>query len=97
MAYTKTTLIARPASNHLGNQIEAALGSVWDTFKSGASGAIDFFGAGLKAQGAKEALEAQLAQQRPPAAPASEGVPTTALVVGGLAIAGLLVFAMRRK
>ena len=94
MAYTKTTLISRPAPS------SSMLSGVVDTLKSGASSALDFFGAGLKAQGAQEALAQQLAEQRAAqAAPAAQagGVSTTALVVGGLAVAGLLVFAMRKK
>lgn len=98
MSYTKTTLISRPiepAFNGVGS-----LGDVVDTIKSGASSVLDFFGAGLKAQGAQEALAAQLAAQNAAAAQQRSGgggIPTTYLLVGGAVLAGALVFAMRRK
>lgn len=96
MAYMKTTLISTPVESAYGD-----LGGLWDTIKGGASSALDFFGAGLKAQGAQEALAAQLqaqqAQQTQALAAKGGGIPTTYLVVGGLAVAGLLVFAMRKK
>ena len=99
MAYTKTTLISRPISSPYGiSGVEAAMGSVLDSLKTGASSALDFFGAGLKAQGGQEALQQALKNQQPAAAaPAARGIPTTYLVVGGAVLAGVLVFAMRRK
>ena len=94
MAYTKTSLIARPGNQDLGVDWGAAGSSV-----------LNFFGSGLKAQGAQEALAAQLAAQN--AALAAQqgggggggggGIPTTYLVVGGLALVGVLVFAMRGR
>lgn len=93
MAYMKTTLISTPVEARSG------IGGIADTIKSGASSVLDFFGSSLKAQGAAQALtdieKARAAQ--PAAAPAAGGIPTTYLVVGGLALAGVLVFAMRRK
>jgi hypothetical protein len=92
MAYMKkTSLISRP--------VASGLGDVWDTVKSGASSAIDFFGAGIKAQGGQEALAAQLAAQNAQLAAQAKsgGVSTTTLLIGGVALAGLLVFAMKRK
>jgi len=99
MAYTKTTLISRPIPDSYGiGGVESALGLDWSSIKTGASSALDFFGAGLKAQGGQEALQQALKNQQPAAAaPAARGIPTTYLVVGGLALAGVLVFAMRRK
>lgn len=85
MAFVRNTLISRPGHQNLGID--------WG---SGASSVIDFFGAGLKAQGAKEALEAQLAAQRQQQAPAG-GISTTTLLIGGAVLAGVLVFATRRK
>ena len=99
MPYIKTNLIARPGYRNLG--LAEELGSFADTLKSGASSALDFFGSGIKAQGAQEALAAQLtaqnallAQQK--AGGGGGGIPTTALVIGGLALVGVLVFAMRK-
>jgi len=94
MAYMKkTSLISRPTSSGLGD--------IWDTIKGGASSAVDFFGAGLKAQGGQEALAAQLAQQNAMLAQQAQaksgGISTTTLLVGGAALAGVLVFMMRRK
>jgi hypothetical protein len=94
MAYLKSTLIARPGNQNLGD--------AWDTAKGYASSAIDFFGAGLKAQGAQEALAAQLAAQNAALAArggggGGGGISTTTLLVGGAVLAGVLVFAMRRK
>lgn len=102
MAYTKTTLISRPVRGNLGVVEELGLGDVWDTIKSGAGSALDFFGAGIKAQGAQEALAAQLkAQQDAQAAALASksggGLSTTTMVVGGVVLAGVLVFALRRK
>lgn len=101
MAYTKTTLISTPVESSY-NGVDQALGDVWSTIKGGAGSVLDFFGAGIKAQGAAEALQAQAAAQAQAQAAAQAGrggggIPTTYLVVGGLAVAGLLVFAMRRK
>ena len=97
MAYTRTTLISRPVESSFG--IDEALGDVWDTIKGGASSALDFFGAGLKAQGAQEALAAQMTAQAQAQAAAqrSSGVSTTTLLVGGAVLAGVLVFALRKK
>jgi hypothetical protein len=102
MAYMKNAnvLISRPVESAYGTSEE--LGSdFWDTIKGGAGSVLDFYGSGLKAQGGQEALAAQLAAQRAEAqakaASGGGGVSTTMLVVGGLAVAGLLVFAMRRK
>ena len=94
MYIKKNSLISRPIKSNL-----SGLGDFWDTIKGGASSALDFFGAGIKAQGAQEALAQQLAQQRAEAAAKAGGggIPTTALLVGGVALAGVLVFAMRRK
>ena len=39
-------------------RVEEALGDVWSTIKGGAGSVLDFFGSGLKAQGAQEALAA---------------------------------------
>lgn len=95
MAYTKTSLISRPVAPRAG------FDGLWDTIKGGAGSALDFFGAGIKAQGAAEALQAQAKAQAEAQAAAQAGrgggIPTTYLVVGGIAVAGLLVFAMRRK
>jgi hypothetical protein len=93
MYIKKTSLISRPLTSNLDG-----LGGGWDTFKSGVSGAIDFFGAGLKAQGAQQALAQQLALQQAAQQPKGDsGISTTTLVIGGVAVAGLLVFMMRRK
>lgn len=97
MAYLKNnTLIARPV-------VDQVLGDFSDTIRSGATRLIDFFGAGIKAQGAQEALAAQQAAQLAaqqagrPYAYEEPGISTTTLVVGGVAVAGLLVFLMTRK
>lgn len=101
MAYTtKNSLISRPVQSAFGLQEE--LGDFWDTIKGGASSALDFFGAGIKAQGAQEALAAQLAAQQQAQAAQIQahgggGISTTTLLLGGAALAGVLVFAMRRK
>lgn len=98
MAYTKTTLISRPVPS---NGIEEALGDVVSFLKGGASAALDFFGSGIKAQGAAEALaqqaKADSEARAAAAAKAGGGIPTTYLVAGGLALAGVLVLAMRKK
>jgi hypothetical protein len=95
-----STLISRPGNLNLGDS--EALGVDWGAV-SGAGGAVlNFFGQGIKAQGAQEALAAQLTAQNAALAAqqqqkAGGGIPTTALIIGGLALAGVLVFAMRRK
>lgn len=98
MAYTNnTSLISRPVQSSFG--VQEDLGDFWDTIKGGASSALDFFGAGIKAQGAQEALAAQLAaqQQAQLLQQQQSGISTPVLLIGGLALAGVLVFAMRRK
>src|SRR5262245_16656657 len=98
MAYMKTSLISRPVESAFGVSEELGLGDVWDTIKGGAGSVLDFFGSGLKAQGAQEALAAQLqAQNAALAAKQSSGISTTTLLVGGAVLAGVLVFALRRK
>jgi len=101
MSYTKTTLISRPIPDSYGiGGIESALGCALDWLKTGASSALDLYGAGLKAQGGQEALAAQLKMQQDAqaakSAPAS-GISTTTMLIGGAVLAGVLVFAMRRK
>ena len=98
MPYMKTTLISRPVESAFG--VSEALGVDWGSVSSIGSGVLNFFGQGLKAQGAQEALAAQMQAQAAAQAAAqqrSSGIPTTALVIGGVALAGILVFAMRRK
>lgn len=100
MAYVnKNSLISKPVESAFG--IDRALGDIMDTIKGGAGKALDFFGAGIKAQGAAEALQAQAAAQAAAQAQAnagrSSGISTTTMVVGGAVLAGVLVFAIRRK
>lgn len=98
MAYTKTTLISRPIESSYG--MAGALGDITSTIKGGVSSVLDMFGAGLKAQGAaQQSLEMERirAEADKKKAAAAGGVPTTYLVVGGLALAGVLVFALRKK
>lgn len=98
MAYTRTTLISRPVESAYGG-VEEALGDVWDTIKGGAGSVLDFFGSGLKAQGAAEALQQQAAAQAAAQAQARQGggISTTTLLVGGAVVAGVLVLALRKK
>lgn len=100
MAYMKSTLISRPVESPFAGVAEA-LGVDWGAVSSVGSGVLNFFGQGIKAQGAQEALAAQMkadADARAAAAARSGGgVSTTALLVGGAVLAGVLVFAMRRK
>jgi hypothetical protein len=83
MAYTKTSLIARPGNQDLGVDWGAAGSSV-----------LNFFGSGLKAQGAQEALAAQLAAQNAAKQGSDMTVP---LVIGGVVLVGVLVMVMRKK
>lgn len=99
MAYVnKNSLIAKPVQSSFG--IDEALGDLWDTIKGGAGSVVDFFGNGLKAQGAAAALQQQAAAQAAAQAQANagkSGPSTTTLLVGGAVVAGVLVFALRRK
>jgi hypothetical protein len=98
MAYSKTrsSLISRPIPSGFGGAQES-LGVSWSDVTGAAGKVVDFYGAGLKAQGGQEALAAQLAAQNAAAkAPASDNT-TTYLLIGGVAVVGLLVFMMRRK
>jgi hypothetical protein len=98
MAYTaKNTLISRPIRSSFG--LSEELGDVWDTIKGGAGSVLDFFGAGIKAQGAQEALAAQLAaqQQAQAAQAARSGISPTVMLIGGLAVAGTLAFVLTRR
>jgi hypothetical protein len=99
MAYMKSdTLISSPVESAFG--ISEALGGVLDMFKSAGSSVLDFYGTSLKAQGAAATLtEIEKTRAATVSAPAARGggIPTTYLVIGGLALAGVLVFAMRRK
>jgi len=97
MPYITTSLISRPGNQNLG--VSEALGVDWSKVSSAGGSVLNFFGQGIKAQGAQEALAAQLQAQNAAAAQQQHGggVPTTALVIGGLALAGVLVFMMRKK
>jgi hypothetical protein len=99
MAYTRTTLVSRPVESAFG--ITEELGDVWDTIKGGAGSVLDFFGSGLKAQGAQEALAAQnqqlAAQLAAKGGGGGGGISTTTLLIGGVVVAGVLVLALRRK
>lgn len=95
MAYTKTTLISRPIEHSYNG-----FGDTWDAIKGGVSSAVDFFGSALKAQGAASALQAQATAQAQAQAAAQQqqggGISTTHLLIGGAALAAVLVLAMRR-
>ena len=64
MPYMKSTLISKPVESAFGVSeslgVEEALGIDWGTVSSVGSGVLNFFGAGLKAQGAQEALAEQM-------------------------------------
>lgn len=109
MAYTKTTLISRPIESAYGN-VESSFGGVMEAlgfdYGAAATGAAAVGGAVLNFFGQKEQTKAAEASARIAEAQAAQaaaarggggGIPTTYLLVGGLALAGVLVFAMRRK
>lgn len=111
MAYTTSSLISRPVRHAIGIGVTEDmgviedlgvtedLGDVWDTIKGGVTGVVDFFGASLKAQGASEALTQQMMAQQQAQMLAQQrgGISTPVLLIGGLAVAGVLVFALRKK
>jgi hypothetical protein len=97
MAYVKSTLISSPAEA-LGFDYGAAATAGTAIF----GGVMNLFGqkeASKQATAAAKLAEAQAAQAAAMAAQArpSGGIPTTYLIVGGLAVLGLLVFVARRK
>jgi len=103
MPYMKTTLISRPiepafagASEALGFDYTAAA----NVGAAGVGAVVNYFGqktaANIAASNAR-AAEAQAAAAAAASRGGGGGIPTTYLVVGGLALAGVLVFAMRRK
>lgn len=104
MAYMKSTLISKPVEPSFAGVAEA-LGFDYGAAATGAAaigGAVmNYFGqkeASKQATAAAKLAEAQAAQAAAMAAQSrGGGIPTTYLVIGGLALAGALVFAMRRK
>ena len=101
MAYTKTSLISIPIESPFG--ISETLGFDYDLAAGLGTGVLNLFGQ-------KEQTKQERAKRDAAAAAAATGkggggtsgggggkIPTTYLVAGGLAVVGLLVFAMRRK
>jgi fatty acid desaturase len=109
MAYTKTSLISSPIESPFG--ISETLGFNYDLAVGAGASVLQLFGQKeqtkqeqAKRDAAASAAAAAAAASAAAAAAAASGggggggkIPTTYLVVGGLAVAGLLVFAMRRK
>lgn len=95
MAYTKTSLISRPVESSFG--LVEDLGGTLDLIKSGVSSVVDSYKEGIRAQGRAEAYKAQADQAQAAKDKGSGGISTTMLLVGGAALAGVLVFALRKK
>jgi hypothetical protein len=100
MAYTKTSLISSPIESPFG--ISETLGFNYDLAVGAGASVLQLFG--QKEQTKQAQANRDAAASAAAAAAAARGggggggkIPTTYLVVGGLAVAGLLVFAMRRK
>jgi len=102
MAYTKTSLISSPIESAFG--ISEALGFDYDLAAGVGASVLNY--AGKKEETKQERAKRDAAAAQAAAAAAAKGgdgdsssgkIPTTYLVAGGLAVAGLLVFAMRRK
>lgn len=101
MAYTKTSLISSPIESAFG--ISETLGFNYDLAVGAGASVLQLFG--QKEQTKQEQSKAEAAASAAAAAAAARGgggggggkIPTAYLVAGGLAVAGLLVFAMRRK
>ena len=103
MAYTKTSLISSPIESSFG--ISETLGFDYDLAAGVGASVLNFFG--KKEETKQERAKRDAAAAAAAAAATGKGggdgsgsggkIPTTYLVAGGLAVAGLLVFAMRRK
>jgi|GEM_PF-5811178 len=103
MAYTKTSLISSPIESPFG--ISETLGFNYDLAAGVGASVLNLFG--QKEETKQERAKRDAAAAQAAAAAAAKGggggdsssgkIPTTYLVAGGLAVAGLLVFAMRRK
>jgi hypothetical protein len=106
MAYTKTSLISSPIESPFG--ISETLGFDYDLAAGVGASVLQFFG--KKEETKQERAKRDAAAAQAAAAAAAKGgggggtsggsggkIPTAYLVAGGLAVAGLLVFAMRRK
>lgn len=94
MAYAKTNrIIMRRVP-----QGAAGLGGIWDSIKGAGSSVLDFYNSSQQAQGAATAT--QTANKDLAAALAAQqggGISTTTLAIGGVALAGVLFFALRKK
>jgi hypothetical protein len=110
MAYMKSTLTSSPieppfagVAEALGFDYGAAAGAGTAIF----GGVMNLFGqkeaskqqtaAAAAATAQARIAEAQAAQAAAMAAQSGGGIPTTYLLIGGAVLAGVLVFAMRRK
>jgi len=103
MAYMKSSLVSRPVESSFGGVMEALGFDYQAATNIGAAGVgavVNYFGQKTAASIASSNARAE--EARAAAAQASRGgggggIPTTYLLIGGAAIVGVLVFAMRRK
>ena len=102
MAYMKSSRVSRPVESSFGGVMEALGFDYQAATNIGAAGVgavVNYFG--QKSAASIASSNARAEEARAAAAQASRGggggIPTTYLIVGGLALAGVLVFAMRGR
>ncbi len=89
MAYLRNNLVSRAGYG-------GSMGGFFDTVGDIAKGTVTFFGAQQRAAGATDALT-QANKDLIAAQAAQNAGPSPALIVGGLAVAGLAAFIILRK
>jgi LPXTG-motif cell wall-anchored protein len=90
MYQKQNTLISRRGYSGIGG-----LGSIVDSVADTLKGALTFYGESKRAEGAAGAVQTASAPVVVPAP--SSGIPTTALVIGGVAVVGLAFVLLRKK
>jgi hypothetical protein len=103
MPYMKSTLISRPIEPAFAGTSEALgfdYGAAANVGAAGIGVVLNYFGqkeATKQTEAQARLAAAQAAQAQALAAQSGGGFPTTYLLIGGAVLAGVLVFAMRRK
>lgn len=94
MAYERNTLISRPGYSGVGCS-SAGMGDIWDTISGAAGSVLKFYGTEQQAQGAAAAA-AQTNKDLAAAMAANQGISTSTLLIGGLAIGAVALIVLKK-
>ncbi len=88
MAYERNNLVSRPGYSGVGD--------IWDTITGVGTGVLKVYGAEQQATGAATAT-AQANKDLTAALSAQQGISTSTLLIGGLAVGAVVLLLMRKK